>query len=101
MVEWSADLEIFQDYAAGGVDATLFPLVGQTSPVRFVVTTAPTVDANSPQYSGAAFIMDYSPISGSVGEAAPLSLKVTGIGPLTRNTASSSGPSNTVLATYM
>jgi hypothetical protein len=61
----------FQDFAAGEVDATLFPLWGSNTP--FVVFTKPTdaaISATNPAYTLTAAIMpNYSPLNASIGEA--------------------------------
>jgi hypothetical protein len=65
---WGLEVEFLQDYAAGSVDATLFPLVGAASfPVlcRPVKTTA--VGATNPNYSGNAVLESYPPLTGEVG----------------------------------
>lgn len=66
---WSLDVEFTQDYAAGSVDATLFPLVGDTT--GFTVVVKPVnaaVSATNPSYTGTATLATYNPIAGSVGE---------------------------------
>lgn len=64
---WSMDVEFLQDYAAGAVDATLFPLVGA---VAFPIEARPTSAARSatnPAYTGNAVLETLPPISGEVG----------------------------------
>ena len=61
----------FQDFAAGEVDATLWPLWGSNT--TFVVITKPTsaaISATNPAYTLTQAVMpNYSPIAGAVGEA--------------------------------
>ena len=67
---WSFEVTFLQDFAAGSVDATLFPLVGA---VAFPVTSKPTsaaVSVTNPQYSGNAILESYPPIAGEVGAMA-------------------------------
>ena len=64
-------MRAFQDFAAGEIDATLFPLHGSTTP--FVVAVRPTtgaISATNPEYQLTALNFVYSPIAGAVG--APL-----------------------------
>ena len=58
-----------QDYAAGEVNATLFPLYNNET--EFTVTVKPTaaaVSATNPSYSGTCILLEYQPLSGSVGD---------------------------------
>ncbi|TXH10898.1 MAG: radical SAM protein [Hyphomicrobiaceae bacterium] len=65
---WSVDVEFLQDFAAGSVDATLFPLVGAASfPLLMRPVKATAVGATNPNYSGNAVLENYTPISGEVG----------------------------------
>lgn len=64
---WSVDASFLQDFAAGSVDATLFPLIGA---VPFPITMKPTsgaVSATNPEYQGNAVLESYPPIAGEVG----------------------------------
>ena len=57
-----------QDFAAGEIDATLFPL--STTDTPFVVAVKPTsaaISATNPEYQMTSLMFGYSPISGSVG----------------------------------
>lgn len=84
--DWSVSIEFNQDYAGGGVDATLFPLVGST----FTFTGKPTsaaVSATNPSFSGSALLESYQPINGSVGDLNTTSVSLVANGVLTRATA--------------
>lgn len=61
---------VFQDFAAGSVDATLWPLSqsGASFPVTVKATNA-AVSATNPLYSMTGVLLSYSPIAGAVGEA--------------------------------
>ena len=64
---WSMDTQFLQDFDAGAVDATLFPLIGA---VPFPISAKPTsaaVSATNPEYSGNAVLETYPPIAGEVG----------------------------------
>ena len=60
----------FQDFDAGTVDATLWPLSqsGGTFPLLIKSTSAAPSGSN-PQYSMTSRLFSYSPIAGAVGEA--------------------------------
>lgn len=66
----SITLNFQQDYAAGMVDDTLFPLWDDES--EFVIRVRPTqslpVGPDNPEYSGTFILLEYAPLSGSVGE---------------------------------
>lgn len=62
--------DFIQDYAAGEVDATLFPLSVSDTPV--VVATKPTtaaISATNPEYQLTALLLNYSPLAAQVGQA--------------------------------
>lgn len=91
LVNWTADIEVLQDYSASLVDATLFPLIGATDfPVRIAVSST-GVSTAYPQFTGRALLPKYTPISGGVGEAGTVSFTFRGSGVLLRNTACCSG----------
>lgn len=85
--DWSVDLELAQDFEAGAVDATLFPLVGaEAFPVE-IRADAGAVSATNPKFIGQALLTSYNPISGSVGQVASTSPKLEGSGDLLRAVA--------------
>jgi hypothetical protein len=62
-------LSMFQDFVAGSVDATLWPL--SQSGATFPVTVKPTsaaVGATNPRYDMTAVLLTYNPIDGQAGE---------------------------------
>ena len=67
----SIEVEFFQDQAAGSVDATLNPLVGGATTFTVEVRrSAASRSTTNPGYVMTARLMgDYSPLSGSVGDA--------------------------------
>jgi hypothetical protein len=73
------NLEFNQDYAAGEVDATLFPLFGTTFAFEIRPTSA-VVGATNPKWTGSAQMFNYNPIAGSVGQTntTPVTLKIQG-----------------------
>lgn len=81
----SLTIDFHQDFAAGAVDATLFPLLG--SAVSFSIKpTSGTVTATNPSYSGTALVTQYQPFAGSVGDLATLSVTWPVTGQVTRGT---------------
>lgn len=70
LYDWSIDLNMFQDFAAGSVDATLWPLF--SGRVLFAWTLKPVassaVSATNPIYSGQGYITNFPPLDGAHGD---------------------------------
>jgi hypothetical protein len=76
-------IDLFQDFAASNVEATVYPLVGTTTTVVIKPTSA-AVGATNPSYTLAgAYLASHTPVMGAVGEVAKTSLTFTG-GTLTK-----------------
>jgi hypothetical protein len=71
--EGSLTLTLNQDYAAGAVDATLWPLLGANATVVLKPANTAVSTAN-PSYTVVALVTDATPISGQIGDLATLSL---------------------------
>lgn len=57
-----------QDYAAGEVDDTLFPLWDDETEFTVVVKpTSSAVSSNNPSYTATCILLEYQPLSGDVG----------------------------------
>jgi hypothetical protein len=81
----SLSLDFHQDFGAASVDATLWPLLGQT--VEFTITpTSGTASATNPSYTGTALVTQYSPFANSVGDLATLSVSWPVSGEVVRGT---------------
>jgi len=81
------EVEFYQDFAAGSVDATLAPLVGVNTP--FPVEVKPTsgaVSATNPKYTANCVLKSYSPLDGSVGDASTMKVTFLATGKITRAT---------------
>ena len=86
IVSGSAKLHFYQDYAAGSVDATIWPLVNTVG--TLVIKPAGTaVSATNPSYTALCLINAYSPISGSIGDLSSFSVTWPTSGSVTRATA--------------
>lgn len=64
---WSASITLAQDYASGEIDDTLFALVGSGGTLK-IRPKSSAVAVDNPEYSGDAVLLQYNPVSGSVGE---------------------------------
>ena len=82
----SLQLNFFQDFAAGSVDATLWPLINTIGTV-IIKPTGTAVSATNPSYQIPILISQYQPFASSVGDAATLSVTFPTSGTVTRATA--------------
>ena len=63
-------INFFQDYAAGAVDATIWPLATSSTPVTVAVKVASgAISATNPEYQMSSLVYSYSPVAGDVGSA--------------------------------
>jgi hypothetical protein len=76
----TVELECNQDYAAGSVYATLFPLFGTTGFPVAIRPDAGAIAATNPEWQGSGALMNLSLISGSVGQTntTPVTIKIQG-----------------------
>lgn len=63
----SVQIDFLQDYAAGSVEATLFPLLGTIATV-VVKPTSGTASSTNPQYTATCAVTSVQPIAGQVGD---------------------------------
>lgn len=69
----SISITLFQDFAAGSVDATLWNIHnGNASAVVVVKADAGAVSATNPSWTMTGILPSYTPLSGSVGEASTI-----------------------------
>ena len=82
----SISLDFHQDFGAGSVDATLWPLLGSQATV--VITPTNGTSSTSPAYRGVFLVTEYQPYASSVGDLATLSVSwPLADGTITRSTA--------------
>ena len=80
-------LDFMQDFAAGSIDAVLFPLIQNNSLATVVITpTSGTVSATNPSYTALCLVNQYTPFASSVGDLATLSVSWPTSGTVTRGT---------------
>lgn len=82
----SVTLNFQQDFGAGSVDATLFPLLGTEGTV-VIRPTSGTVSATNPAYSAVVLVSQHTPISGQVGDLQTFDVTFSTVGAVTRATA--------------
>lgn len=81
----SISIDFHQDFGAGSVDATLFPLFGALATV-VVTPTSGSVSATNPSWTGVFSVTQYTPIASNVGDLATLSISWPSAGTVTRGT---------------
>lgn len=69
----SITLEFHQDFAAGEVEQTIYPLLGTVAEVRVKPDTGANSAAN-PEYIVQALVSEWTPLNGAVGELATASV---------------------------
>ena len=73
LVDNSVTLEFHQDFAAGSVNATIYPLLGTEVAVR-VQPVNGAISATNPEYQFNAIISEWTALNGAVGELATASV---------------------------
>lgn len=81
----SVKLDFYQDFAAGSVDATIFPLLNTIATVTIVPTSA-SVSATNPKYTATVLINAYQPINANIGDLAGFSVTWPTTGTVVRGT---------------
>jgi hypothetical protein len=84
--EGSLTLTFNQDYATSTVDATLWPLLGSNATV-VIKPTSTAVSASNPSYTVPVSVIDYTPVSGQIGDLATFSITLPTNGAVSRATA--------------
>ena len=82
----SVTLNFYQDFAAGALDAVVWPLLGSNATVVIKPTSTAT-SATNPAYSAICLVNSYSPFASSVGDIATTSVTWPTTGTVTRATA--------------
>lgn len=82
----SVQIEFHQDFAASNVEATVYPLIGSTTTV-VVKPTSSAVGATNPSYTFTALVSSWSPVAGSVGDLATVSVTWPISGAITKATS--------------
>lgn len=83
---WSAELELNQDYDDDAIDETMFAKVGTTGAFSFMPASG-GVSANNPNYNGQGTLQNWPPIDAAVGDEATVSCTIVSAGTLTRAVA--------------
>ena len=73
LVDNSVTLEFHQDFAAGSVNATIYPLLGTEVAVK-VQPVNGAISATNPEYQFNAIVSEWTALNGAVGELATASV---------------------------
>ncbi len=85
LVDNSVTLEFHQDFAAGSVNATIYPLLGTEVAVK-VQPVNGAVSATNPEYQFNAVVSEWTALNGAVGELATASVTWPITGPIVVDT---------------
>lgn len=85
--DWSVTITFNQDFDAGSVDATLFPLVGAAAFPVVIKPSSAATSATNPAYTGNGLLESYPPLGGQVGALLTTQVTIQGDGDLTRATS--------------
>ena len=85
LVDNSVTLEFHQDFAAGSVNSTIYPLLGTEVAVK-VQPVNGAVSATNPEYQFNAVVSEWTPLNGAVGELATASVTWPITGPIVVDT---------------
>jgi hypothetical protein len=85
--DWTLEVTMFQDYAAGSVDPTLNALIGSAAVAIEVRPDAGAVAVANPKWTGSVVFEGYSPVGGGVGTLQKVSAKFKAATSLTRATS--------------
>jgi hypothetical protein len=80
----SVTLNFQQDFAAGSIDATLWPLIGTEGTV-IIRPSSGTIGSANPAYQATILISQYTPISGAVGDLQTFDVTFPTVGSVTRS----------------
>ena len=82
---WRITGKLFQKFGAGGVDATLFPLVGSETPVAVETRLdSAAASAANPKLTGTGFLMKYPPFTAQHGQIAMTDIEIAAASDLVR-----------------
>jgi hypothetical protein len=70
----SFDVDFYQDFASGKVDATMFPLNGGSQFLVEVWPDGTTTSPTNPKFSATVILPNYGPLDGDIGSADMISV---------------------------
>jgi hypothetical protein len=85
LVDNSVTLEFHQDFAAGSVNSTIYPLLGTEVAIKIQPVNG-AISATNPEYQFNAIISEWTALNGAVGELATASVTWPITGPVVVDT---------------
>ena len=85
--DWTVAVEWNQDFDAGNVDDTMFPMVGTSQAIVIRPVASSAIGTTNPEYRGNGIVQDYAPVGGAVGEILTTPATIVSDTALTRVTA--------------
>ena len=83
----TVDFEFHQDFAVGGIDALLWPLLGGTTSVTIRPGGSAAVGSSNPEFRFDCLVAQINPMDSAVGDLATTSVSFPITGAVTRATA--------------
>lgn len=87
LLDNSVTLEFHQDFATSSIEATIYPLIGNTTSMKIRPIKSSSTSASNPQYVFDALVTEWTPINGAVGELSTASVTWPISGTITKTTA--------------
>ncbi len=87
LVDNSVTFEFHQDFAAGQVEATIYPLLGTEAVVTVQPEFGTATTVTNPLYTFTAVVSEWTPLNGAVGELATASVTWPITGPVVKTTS--------------
>ena len=84
LVDNSVTLEFHQDFAAGSVNSTIYPLLGTEVAIKIQPVNG-AISATNPEYQFNAIVSEWTPLNGAVGELATASVTWPITGPIVQD----------------
>jgi hypothetical protein len=84
LVDNSVTLEFHQDFVAGEVEATIYPLLGTVAAVKIQPVNG-AISAENPEYQFNVLVSEWTPLNGAVGELATASVTWPITGPIVKD----------------
>lgn len=80
----SLTLDFHQDFASANVDATISPLIGQTTSFEIRPVGDDAVGAENPFFTGTCLVTEFTPLNGTIGDLSTASVTWPVSGVVTR-----------------
>lgn len=83
----TVSIDFHQDYAAGSVEATIFPLLGTIATAVIISGNGTAASSTTPAYTATVLVNNWNPVSGAVGDLSTVSVTWPTSGAVSKATA--------------